>query len=654
MATSIDQSNVNSDNQRKLETLKSLRENVNWEIEGERRGLLNQLYALVENWTDQLPNLREIFRAEEIDWLLSAAVSDNHENEDKRRFVEFVASTGYKDEPKVDKDGKPLLNRTTPIHLAGRIKYSYLILTQLFRIYNRFDVNYVDELGMTHFHVACKCDSYTSAAEKFLKFGQDPNCHPPPLHEAIAGYNNFAILHLLKSGADPNLADAEGLTPLHKICKRFNSDIIPVSMLFIISDEKHQLVKVDPLDKFGRTPLHYALMIEWHKKKIVQLLIKIKNATPNLADVDGLTPLHLICQRNFEEEDLVELFFEMCDEKHHLVPVDPLDNRGRTPLHYAVTSLLPNTVDFLLNRGADLSKFVFPTERFKIWFGYYYDCKLKLASGAMGVVENLERRGYELDQNNVLMIMKWYAKYGLFEKSEELEKYLYNDEEFRSVLNNIFFGNNNSEFRLTSYVKKPIESEQCRRFISPRARGYRVHSRVRTCTHTQGVVKPHKVHIQVLYALYAENRQTRNYMYIPDLACANEISICCCFKDKRGGDRRRRAERRNSSCVYAAILRKNMRCERSSLYCRHWPLALMEIELLFFCLSLSFLYKTIYFDRGRFDRSVSKAARRSRAICEREIYVLVHAHATLVTFCKAFAHCPEFLRSGIQLRLQKN
>uniref|UniRef100_A0ABD2XPZ0 Uncharacterized protein n=1 Tax=Trichogramma kaykai TaxID=54128 RepID=A0ABD2XPZ0_9HYME len=125
----------------------------------------------------------------------------------------------------------------------------------------------------------------------------------------------------------------------------------------------------------------------------------------------------------------MEPFFKICDEKHHLVPVDPLDNRGRTPLHYAVANLLPNTVDFLLNRGADLSKFVFLTKReidetFKKWFGYCSYYKLRITCGAMGVVENLEERGYELDQGDVLMIMKWFAEYGLFEKSEDLEKFL--------------------------------------------------------------------------------------------------------------------------------------------------------------------------------------------------------------------------------------
>ncbi|CAB0035217.1 unnamed protein product [Trichogramma brassicae] len=144
----------------------------------------------------------------------------------------------------------------------------------------------------------------------------------------------------------------------------------------------------------------------------------------------------------------MEVFFKICDEKNQTLQVDAKDKKGRTSLYYAVTSRLPNTVDLLLNRGADLSKFVFPTEsdfdeKFKessAYYDYYdyYDYKLNLASGILGVIEQLEKRGYELDQSDALTIMKLFAKYELFEKSQDIEKVLNDDEEFAANAKKIF------------------------------------------------------------------------------------------------------------------------------------------------------------------------------------------------------------------------
>ncbi|XP_014232834.2 uncharacterized protein LOC106656396 [Trichogramma pretiosum] len=416
MATSNDKSIESLDNQQKLKTLKRLRENVNWEIEEERRELLNQLYPLVKDWTDQLPNLRDIFRAEEMDWFIIESIKSVDFKNFRVYivpFVNFLRRTGYKDEPKLDEDGTPLWRHTTPLSSY----YTRRVIFELFKIYERY-------IGCNDYHFI--------SVRRFLELGQDPHClvrktGRSTLHMALADDNRLLSSLLLTEGADPLLADEDGLTPLHIACTVLRTELIIKRLL------EYPMVQVDALDKFGRTPLHYTVMVEY---KVVQVHIQMlleNGANPNLADLDGLTPLHLICQRKYDVE-LIEPFFKICDKNHQLVQVDPQDNRGRTPLYYAVANLFPNNVDCLLNRGADLSKFVFPTESdfeegMKVWLGRHYDYKLRIASGAMGVLDNLEERGYELEQNNVLMIMKWYAKYGLFEKSEELEKCL-EDEEF--------------------------------------------------------------------------------------------------------------------------------------------------------------------------------------------------------------------------------
>ncbi|KAL7302618.1 hypothetical protein TKK_0004680 [Trichogramma kaykai] len=58
---------------------------------------------------------------------------------------------------------------------------------ELFKIYDRFDVNYVDETGLSHFHLACVSPKCRDVVRKFLELGQDPNLVWPltadrPLH----------------------------------------------------------------------------------------------------------------------------------------------------------------------------------------------------------------------------------------------------------------------------------------------------------------------------------------------------------------------------------------------------------------------------------------------------------------------------------------
>uniref|UniRef100_A0ABD2VV87 Uncharacterized protein n=1 Tax=Trichogramma kaykai TaxID=54128 RepID=A0ABD2VV87_9HYME len=106
---------------------------------------------------------------------------------------------------------------------------------------------------------------------KFLELGQDPNCISqeskanevdPPLHLALKyGHEEMAEL-LLRSGADPNLTNDEGLTPLHIICIGNDDDYDNgemAVMFFNIIDEIQLSVQVDAQDKAGNTPLHLAL-----------------------------------------------------------------------------------------------------------------------------------------------------------------------------------------------------------------------------------------------------------------------------------------------------------------------------------------------------------------------------------------------------------
>uniref|UniRef100_A0ABD2X808 Uncharacterized protein n=1 Tax=Trichogramma kaykai TaxID=54128 RepID=A0ABD2X808_9HYME len=274
------------------------------------------------------------------------------------KLVQFMIDAGYKDEPDYDEDQNPLFRRTTPVHQAF-LESNRTIIPGLFKLYDRFDVNYTDESGLSHFHVACWsgcCD----VVVKFLELGQDPNLLAresvdPPLHLALKDRNEAMLKLLLENGADPNSTNVDGMTALHVICET-------------------------------------------------------------------------ICFNGF-----VEIIFSV--NEHRAVQVDARDKLGRTPLQLAVSNLLLNVLDVLLDRGADLSNFVFPTEshlaerftqrRSGVLLGLD---KMQLASEMMQVVERLEKRGYQLDKSDAVKIMKTLIKHVLFDTVEDLEFWRRNEE----------------------------------------------------------------------------------------------------------------------------------------------------------------------------------------------------------------------------------
>uniref|UniRef100_A0ABD2X4S4 Uncharacterized protein n=1 Tax=Trichogramma kaykai TaxID=54128 RepID=A0ABD2X4S4_9HYME len=217
--------------------LKRLHKKLNWDKEKERVKFLRQFSSLIVNWNGRYPNLRDIFRKEEMDRLLTESVMSDDEAILSEAIVEFVINTGYADEPDTDEDGKLVSRRTTAIHRAAKSD-NIMAAFRLFKIYNRFDVNYSDESGYTHFHAACEAGFY-EFVEKFLEHGHDPNCivtetGDSPLHLTPAPsliMKSNILKKLLESVANPNLANKDGLTPLHVLCKvHIRNDF--VKMLF--------------------------------------------------------------------------------------------------------------------------------------------------------------------------------------------------------------------------------------------------------------------------------------------------------------------------------------------------------------------------------------------------------------------------------------
>uniref|UniRef100_A0ABD2XRW0 Uncharacterized protein n=2 Tax=Trichogramma kaykai TaxID=54128 RepID=A0ABD2XRW0_9HYME len=340
-------------NQQKL---KSLREKVNLEIEEDRYYLLDKLYPLISDWRSPLPNLRDIFRPEEIDQLLSDSVQYEGKgpNDYVLAFIEFVSRTGYRDEPRLDEDGEPLLRRTTPIHIAVETDHPSWekLVHELFKIYDSFDANYADDEGLTHFHAASIAGCHR-ACKKFLEHGHDPNeldqeSTDPPLHLALYNGRLEVAELLLRHGADPNLANPTGSTPLHYICLE-GAELDSTRLFFKICDELNLAVRLDARDELGDTPLHLALR-NGKMKAVISLLRR--GASPILADKNRSTPLHIICHKKYN--DLATMLLEINDDNdERTLMVDVRDDQGDTPLHLALRNKNKKATELLLKYGVD-------------------------------------------------------------------------------------------------------------------------------------------------------------------------------------------------------------------------------------------------------------------------------------------------------------
>ncbi|XP_023313712.1 ankyrin-3-like [Trichogramma pretiosum] len=355
-----------------FEKLKDLINKINWNIEEERCNFLVQFFLMIcqDVGTEYpFPAVQHYLRPEQIQRLLWDSI--NYEDKELGYdpgdlFIEVAGLEGYKDEPDVDENGIISPRRSTPIHQAvkncEKPRDWIQVIGDLFQIYNRFDVNYTDETGYTHFHAACQFGC-VEAVQSFLEHGQDPNCIVPQtgdsaLHivSSCPELNNDMMVLLLRGGADSNLANKQGLTPLHTIAELCWDAKIVIEQFFLTNDELNQLVHIDARDKLGNTPLHLALKEGW--AKVVEVLLR-RGASPNLANDGGHTPLHVICARDqFHADDLAEFFFKINDELNQRVQIDARDKLGRTPLQLALSNLGVYTVKSLLNRGVDLSNFV--------------------------------------------------------------------------------------------------------------------------------------------------------------------------------------------------------------------------------------------------------------------------------------------------------
>ncbi|KAL7302104.1 hypothetical protein TKK_0005332 [Trichogramma kaykai] len=337
------------------------------DLDGE---VISQIYSTLLNWTSlSIPDLLDYWRREDIDFILMTVASDMSVEEFRPNgaaIIRFLAASGYRDEPPLDEAGRPIEGRVTALHRVDEARYSYdthtdtdrQLFRDLFLIYDRFDVNYVDpRRGWSHFRAACEF-GLDDVVEKFLVHGRvDPDLGLDPdtrwTHLQTAMYHEHwrTVELLLRHGAEPNLFNEGGYALLHHVAMTLDDKPRKVELLFETCRELGLPVEVDALDDArGETPFHHA--VENGNLKIAESLLR-HGADPSLARrLDGRTPLHIVCE-TLDFEQLLR-FLKICPGQVVLEQIRAWDKPpSNTPLHLAAERADARSVELLLRLGAD-------------------------------------------------------------------------------------------------------------------------------------------------------------------------------------------------------------------------------------------------------------------------------------------------------------
>ncbi|XP_014228808.1 ankyrin-1-like isoform X3 [Trichogramma pretiosum] len=164
------------------------------------------------------------------------------------------------------------VNGNTPLHMAANNGYRNLVRFLLRRGANP---NTTNAEGWTVLHVICTASRAHNLTKEFFEVCDAMQLRVPnaitkvqidardkngntPLILAACHSTEEALRLLLLRGADPNLANKAGSTPLHAICQtKYDSNSL--QLFFRINRERNQVIRVDARDESGWTPLQWAL-----------------------------------------------------------------------------------------------------------------------------------------------------------------------------------------------------------------------------------------------------------------------------------------------------------------------------------------------------------------------------------------------------------
>ena len=201
--------------------------------------------------------------------------------------------------------------------------------------------DFIDSLldGASRLHRAAGTQTQHQIRE-LLERGADPNVRnfrgETPLHRAAIRNPDLDVSRtLIGAGADVNAQDEKGATPLHSAAH--NPSTGRAQLLIEAGAD------VGARDNSGATPLHHAA--ESGREAMIVRLVEA-GADPNARDQEGRTPLRIAVEKGWPEGSQTLL-------NHGADPNVP-DNAGQIPLHVAYAAGRQDMVNRLLEAGANL------------------------------------------------------------------------------------------------------------------------------------------------------------------------------------------------------------------------------------------------------------------------------------------------------------
>jgi cytohesin len=240
----------------------------------------------------------------------------------------------------VAKDPNYLLEKDaahwTPIHWAAALNRSDAVAA-LVLTYPPLEA--LDNHGMTALWLAARVGA-TGSVDHLLGHGANPELPDPlgrtPLHAASAHGHRPAAWLLILEGADASARANDGSTPLHVASRGGHEPVVELLLGRGAADANAK-------DEGQSTPLHEAA--HWGRKTVAALLLRYA-ANIEAKDERGSTPLHrAVC---YGKEETAELLIR------YGANVKATDTKGRTPLHMLCPTCT-KTAQLLVDNGADVN-----------------------------------------------------------------------------------------------------------------------------------------------------------------------------------------------------------------------------------------------------------------------------------------------------------